>query len=108
MIMKSQTAGGENYPVTGQMSLSSSGSRPCRGGEAAQEALNGEMAPSAPCLASGLWRIGGRVGVEAGETVPGQVDHVGGDLFESRLAGVQPPLAGERHHADEHLGVHRG
>jgi hypothetical protein len=33
---------------------------------------------------------------------------VRGHLLQLRLAGVQPPLAGERDHPDQHLGVHRG
>jgi rhodanese-related sulfurtransferase len=38
--------------------------------------------------------------VKLGEAVPGQVDQAGGDLLQLRLARVQPPLAGEGHHAD--------
>jgi len=42
-----------------------------------------------------------------GEAVPGQVDQVGGDLFQLGLARVEPPLPGERDHAHQHLGVQR-
>src|SRR5439155_17857672 len=48
------------------------------------------------------------VRVQLGEAVPGQVDQVGGDLFQLGLARVEPPLPGERDHADQHLGVQRG
>jgi len=47
------------------------------------------------------------VRVQVGQAVPGQVDEVGRDLFQLGLAGVEPPLPGERHHADQHLRVHR-
>ena len=46
------------------------------------------------------------VRVQVGEAVPDQVDQVGGDLFQLGLAGIEPPLPGERDHADDHLGVH--
>jgi len=61
------------------------------------------------CAPGGKTRhlIGARSGlgavVELGEAVPGEIDKVGGDLFQLGLAGIEPPLAGERHHADQHL-----
>lgn len=55
-------------------------------------------AAPAVCLPAG-------VGVQVGQAVPGQVDEAGGDFFQLGLAGVEPPLAGEGHHAHQHLGV---
>jgi hypothetical protein len=46
-----------------------------------------------------------RFAFEVGEAVPRQVDEVGGDLVLLGLADFQPPLAGQRHHADEGLRV---
>ena len=48
-----------------------------------------------------------RLGLEVAQPVPGQVDQVGGHLRLLRLARAEPPLAGQRDHADQHLGVHR-
>src|ERR1035441_1114654 len=48
------------------------------------------------------------VRVQLGEAVPGQVDQVGGDLFQLGLTGIEPPLPGERDHADQHLSVQGG
>src|SRR5256885_606192 len=42
-----------------------------------------------------------------GEAVPSDVDEMGGDLVAFGLAGVEPPLTGERDHADQCLGVER-
>src|SRR5690606_31546643 len=79
------------------------------------------VAPGIPLLPAG-GRAGGRqaaerrrtrqggergMRVEAGQTVPREVDQVGGDLLAFGLTYVQPPLTGQRDHADEHLGVHR-
>src|SRR5260370_37970851 len=44
--------------------------------------------------------------VQVGESVPDQCDQCVGYLFQMGLAGVEPPLPGERDHADDHLGVH--
>ena len=49
-----------------------------------------------------------RLRLQAGQPVPGEVDQVRGHVGLLGLAGVEPPLAGERDHADQHLGVHRG
>src|SRR4051812_13437562 len=49
-----------------------------------------------------------RLGLEVGKAVPRQVDEVGGDLVALGLAGVEPPLPGQRHHADECLRVEAG
>ena len=45
--------------------------------------------------------------LQPGQAVPGEVDQVRGDLGLLRPARVQPPLSGERDHADQHLRVHR-
>src|SRR5437867_775606 len=39
--------------------------------------------------------------VEVFQAVPGEVDEVGGHVFTRWLSGVEPPLTGERDHADE-------
>src|SRR4051794_35293709 len=46
--------------------------------------------------------------LEVRQAVPGEVDQVGGDLVPLGLAGVEPPLARQRDHADERLGVEPG
>ncbi len=65
----------------------------------------GSRAPGPAQPESGAGETGVRV--EAGEAVPREVDQVGGDLVLLEPARVDPPLPGERDHADEHLGVDR-
>src|SRR5579875_2517896 len=48
-----------------------------------------------------------RVGLQVGQAVPAQVDQVRGNHFLLGLPGVQPPLGGHRHRADQRLGVER-
>ena len=49
-----------------------------------------------------------RLRLQAVQAVPGQVHQVRRHLGLLRLADVQPPLAGQRDHADQGLGVQRG
>ena len=43
------------------------------------------------------------LGLEAAQAIPAQIDQVSGDLGLLGLADIDPPLSGERHHADQHL-----
>src|SRR5687767_6127807 len=72
--------------------------------------LGGVPASSSPSYCGLLVRAGreGGLRLEAGEAVPGEVDQVSSDIGLLRAAYVEPPLTGQRDHADQHLGVHRG
>src|SRR5579875_391569 len=49
-----------------------------------------------------------RVRIHVPQPVPAEIDQVRGHHLARRFAFLEPPRAGQRHHADEHLRVHRG